>query len=112
MLQLGDPALRPLGKYEVLAALQSTNQTLYYACLLRHIADLAPIIYTPTVGEACQRHHRIYRRPGGVYLSARSHRGRFAQVLRNWPSHNVQIIVCSDGGRILGLGDLGANGGR
>lgn len=138
-------------------------QTLFYKVVMDNLEYCAPLIYTPTVGEACQKFDHIYRAPLGLYLSAFQHRGRFeqvarpacrgscgglcrapapasrpipcslrrrhhpasprpcppsrrgclacwVQVLRNWPSHNVQIIVITDGSRILGLGDLGTNG--
>jgi len=98
----------PLDKYRYLSALQNENETLYYRVLLDHLEELLPVVYTPTVGEACMQWSRIYARPRGLYLSM-EHRGRIAQVLRNW-QREVRIIVVTDGGRILGLGDLGANG--
>jgi malate dehydrogenase (oxaloacetate-decarboxylating)(NADP+) len=98
----------PLDRYLYLAALQGENETLYYRVLLDHLEELLPVVYTPTVGEACLQWSRIYLRPRGLYISAR-HRGRIAEVLRNW-RREARIIVVTDGGRILGLGDLGANG--
>jgi malate dehydrogenase (oxaloacetate-decarboxylating)(NADP+) len=77
--------------------------------LLDNLEELLPVVYTPTVGQACLEWSRIYMRPRGLYLSL-EHRGRIAQVLSNWPRRDVGIIVVTDGGRILGLGDLGANG--
>jgi malate dehydrogenase (oxaloacetate-decarboxylating)(NADP+) len=97
-----------LEKYRYLSALQAANETLYYRVLVDHLEELLPVVYTPTVGEACQQWSAIYERPRGLYLSAR-HRGRVAEVLRNWP-RPAGVIVVTDGGRILGLGDLGANG--
>jgi malate dehydrogenase (oxaloacetate-decarboxylating)(NADP+) len=99
----------PLEKYRYLSALQCENETLFYRVVLDHLAEMLPLIYTPTVGQACLEWSRIYERPRGLYLSAR-HRGRMAEVLRNWPRGPVGVIVVTDGGRILGLGDLGANG--
>lgn len=110
MEQLSFPNLLPLNKYNILKEILATNQTLFYKTLVDNIDALAPIVYTPTVGEACRRFDLLYREPMGFYLSGFQHRGRFAQVLGTWPSKNVAIIVVSDGGRILGLGDLGVNG--
>jgi malate dehydrogenase (oxaloacetate-decarboxylating)(NADP+) len=100
----------PLEKYRHLNSLRADNVTLFYRVVLDHLEDLLPIIYTPTVGQACLDWSRIYERPDGLYISATRHRGRVAEVLRNWPRDRVRIIVVTDGGRILGLGDLGANG--
>ncbi|MGE3507532.1 MAG: NAD-dependent malic enzyme [Vicinamibacterales bacterium] len=100
----------PLGRYRYLRALQHDNDTLYYRVLMDHMAELLPVVYTPTVGEACRHWSRIYERPAGMYVSARRHAGRIERVLRNWPHDGVRMIVVTDGGRILGLGDLGANG--
>jgi len=98
-----------LEKYLYLSALQQDNETLFHHVLLGHLEELLPIVYTPTVGQACQEWSRVYARPRGLYIS-HHHRGRIAQVLRNWPRRDVRMIVVTDGGRILGLGDLGANG--
>jgi malate dehydrogenase (oxaloacetate-decarboxylating)(NADP+) len=99
----------PLDKYRYLAALQAENETLFFRVVLDHLEELLPVVYTPTVGQACVEWSAIYERPRGIYISAR-HRGRIAGVLRNWPRSRAGVIVVTDGGRILGLGDLGANG--
>jgi malate dehydrogenase (oxaloacetate-decarboxylating)(NADP+) len=98
-----------LERYCYLRALQDENETLFYRTLLDHPAETLPIVYTPTVGQACREWSRIYERPRGLYLCAEQ-RGRIAQVLANWPQSEVGVIVVTDGGRILGLGDLGVNG--
>jgi malate dehydrogenase (oxaloacetate-decarboxylating)(NADP+) len=98
-----------LEKYRYLSALQAENEALFYRIVLDHLEEMLPIVYTPTVGEACLEWSRIYERPRGIYLSLR-HRGRVAEVLANWPRREVGVIVVTDGGRILGLGDLGTNG--
>jgi malate dehydrogenase (oxaloacetate-decarboxylating)(NADP+) len=100
----------PLDQYRYLSAIQSDNARLFYRVLLDHLEETLPIIYTPTVGQACVEWSRIYERPRGLYVSAIQHRGRVAEVLRHWPRDRVGMIVVTDGGRILGLGDLGANG--
>jgi malate dehydrogenase (oxaloacetate-decarboxylating)(NADP+) len=102
-------AASDLERYVVLATLQDRNERLFYRTVMDHLAELLPILYTPTVGEACKHFSQIFRQPRGLYLSAND-RGRIRAVLRNWPSAAVSVIVVTDGERILGLGDLGANG--
>src|SRR5246500_3709898 len=98
-----------LQKYLVLSDLQSRNETLYYAVLMSDPATYMPIVYTPTVGEACQKFGHIFREPRGIYLPITA-RGRLKELLSNWPEKDVRFIVVTDGERILGLGDLGAGG--
>jgi malate dehydrogenase (oxaloacetate-decarboxylating)(NADP+) len=97
-----------LEKYIELSALHDRNETLFFRIVCDNIDEMQPLIYTPTVGLACQRYGHIYQRPRGLFVGAND-RGRVEQVLRNWP-YVPAIIVMSDGERILGLGDLGANG--
>jgi len=98
-----------LDKYVLLQALRNRNETLFIRVVTDYPDEIMPIIYTPTVGLACQRYGHIYQQSSGMFISA-NHRGRIASVLRNWPRRDVAIIVVTDGERILGLGDLGANG--
>ena len=96
-------------KYIYLTNLQNRNEVLFYRLVLDHIEEMVPLIYTPTVGQACIEYGAIYRRPRGMFISLRE-RGRIAEVLRHWPQPGVRLIVVTDGERILGLGDLGALG--
>lgn len=96
-------------KYIFLVALQDRNERLFYRTVMDHIEEMMPIVYTPEVGDACRNYAHIWRRPQGMFISANDH-GRIERILRNWPENNVRIVVVTDGERILGLGDLGANG--
>ena len=98
----------PLDKFVALNALHDRNESLFFRILCDHIDEMQPLVYTPVVGLACQEFGRIFQRPRGMFIGIND-RGRIAQILRNWP-YQAGIIVVTDGERILGLGDLGANG--
>jgi malate dehydrogenase (oxaloacetate-decarboxylating)(NADP+) len=98
-----------LERYIYLVNLLDHNETLFYRTIISDPARFLPIVYDPTIGEACLKFGHIYRQPRGMYLSI-TRRGKVKDVLRNWPVKDVRFICVTDGGRILGLGDLGANG--
>ncbi len=98
-----------LERYIFLISLQDRNETLFYRLLESHITEMMPIVYTPTVGEACQHYSHIYRRPRGLYIDY-PHREEIGRILGDAPNEEVEVIVVTDGERILGLGDLGAGG--
>ena len=98
-----------IDKYMLLSALQERNEHLFYQVALEHIEEVMPLIYTPTVGEACRRYSHIAREPKGFYITP-DDRGQVRRILDNWPRDDIRMIVVTDGQRILGLGDLGANG--
>lgn len=100
----------PIEKYIFLHTLQDSDETLFYATLTRHTSKVMPFVYTPTVGEACQKWSTIFRHtPRGLYLSLKD-KGQIREILNNYPNKDIKAIVFTDGERILGLGDLGANG--
>ncbi|XP_047157368.1 NAD-dependent malic enzyme 59 kDa isoform, mitochondrial [Vigna umbellata] len=98
-----------LAKWRILNRLHDRNETLYYRVLIDNIKEFAPIIYTPTVGLVCQNYSGLFRRPRGMYFSAKD-KGEMMSMIYNWPAHEVDMIVLTDGSRILGLGDLGVQG--
>jgi malate dehydrogenase (oxaloacetate-decarboxylating)(NADP+) len=99
----------PIDQYAYLVSLHDRNVTLFYRLVMDHLEEVMPILYTPTVGQACQEFGRIFRRSRGLFVTA-DDTGRVRDVLANWQHDDVRMIVVTDGERILGLGDLGANG--
>ena len=96
-------------RYIMLSALQDRNEKLYYRIASEYIEEIMPIIYTPTVGQACTEFSHIFRRSKGFYINP-DDKGEISTILDNWPEKDIRVIVVTDGERILGLGDLGANG--
>lgn len=108
LLQLSK-APNDLAQYIYLMNLLDHDEVLFYRTVMSDPARFLPIVYDPTIGEACLKFGHIFRQPRGVYLST-TRRGKVREVLRNWPNKDIRFICVTDGGRILGLGDLGANG--
>ncbi|HEU5180322.1 MAG TPA: NAD-dependent malic enzyme [Candidatus Polarisedimenticolia bacterium] len=100
---------RDIDRYMLLSGLQERNEGLFYRLVIDHIGTIMPLIYTPTVGEACKEFSHIARQPKGFWITPRE-RGKMRRILGNWPQKDIRVIVVTDGQRILGLGDLGANG--
>jgi malate dehydrogenase (oxaloacetate-decarboxylating)(NADP+) len=109
VLQHLDAKTSDLEQYVYLTSLADRNETLFYHTVMSDPARFIPILYDPTVADACEAFGHIYRRPRGMYIT-REMKGRIAEVLRNWPEPDVRFICVSTGGRILGLGDIGTNG--
>ncbi|KAL2629648.1 hypothetical protein R1flu_014334 [Riccia fluitans] len=105
----GPQEVAALAKWRILNRLHDRNETLFYKILIDNIQQLAPIVYTPTVGLVCQNYSGLFRRPRGMYFSA-ADRGEMISMIYNWPAEQVDMIVVTDGSRILGLGDLGVQG--
>jgi malate dehydrogenase (oxaloacetate-decarboxylating)(NADP+) len=99
----------PINKYIYLSQLLDTNETLFFKTIISEPAKYLPLVYTPTVGEACERFGHIARRPRGLFISIKQ-KGRIKEILQNWPVKDIRVTVVTDGGRILGLGDLGICG--
>jgi len=108
LMQLGHKST-DLERYIYLVNLLDHNEVLFYRTVMSDPAHFLPIVYDPTIGEACLKFGHIYRQARGMYLSI-TRRGKIREVLKNWPQKDVRVICVTDAGRILGLGDLGANG--
>ena len=100
---------RDIDRYMALSSLQERNEHLFYRTVIDHVDEILPLIYTPTVGEACREFSHIVREPKGFFITP-DDKGRIAKILGNWREKDIRVIVVTDGQRILGLGDLGANG--
>lgn len=96
-------------KYLYLSSIKANNIDLFYRLLIDHVAQMMPLVYTPTIGDVCLQYSTLYTRPEALYISIKQ-RKSIATILRNWPHPDPSICVVTDGSRILGLGDLGVNG--
>ena len=104
-----DRLSRDIDRYMLLSGIQERNERLFYQTVIEHVDRILPLIYTPTVGEACSEFSHIARDPKGFFITP-DDRGHIRRILANWPRKDIRVIVVTDGQRILGLGDLGANG--
>jgi malate dehydrogenase (oxaloacetate-decarboxylating)(NADP+) len=104
-----DRVPRDIDRYMLLSSLQERNERLFFQTVIEHVDRILPLIYTPTVGEACKEFSQIAREPKGFFITP-DDRGQIRRILANWPARKIRVIVVTDGQRILGLGDLGANG--
>ena len=100
---------KDIDKYSFLIGLLERNERLFYQILINHLEEIMPLIYTPTVGQACREFAQNFRKTRGFYINP-SDKGEIRKILNNWPDQDVRVIVVTDGERILGLGDLGSNG--
>lgn len=99
----------PINRYRYLLQIADTNEKLFYRVLQKNVEELLPVVYTPTVGQACMEFGSLFTKPRGMYISLKD-RGNVRNIINNWPARTVEAIVVTDGSRILGLGDLGAYG--
>ena len=109
MHEILDRFEKPIDKALVLDSLHATDEDLYFRLLTRYTAEYMPVVYTPTVGEYCQRFSHIFRYPRGLFISYQ-HAGHVRDVIERAPNKEVDVIVVTDGERILGIGDQGING--
>ena len=109
MRKILDRCQNPLDKYLVLDGIQAHDENLFFRLLVDYIDELMPVVYTPTVGEVCQKYSHLFRYARGAFISIKD-KGHVREIIDNMPNEEVDVIVVTDGQRILGLGDLGLNG--